>query len=362
MRKLFICSMMVLFSAGLLFAAGEKEAEEKKELNFAFSIPLAGEAYYQTLENTMRDTVPLIEEKTGMKVNLDVARAESDVSKQVADFETFISKGVDVILVGSIDKEVSKQLIKEAHDAGIPVVTMGLFCENAEDVYMTRDNYDVGYQAGVATGKYVKKNWNSKGIIGKVLVVGFPSLPTCVQRVQGYYDGLDEVGAKYEKTVEVDGQGIMSTSLEVSTDALTAHPDVNMLYGINNDSTFGAYEAAKAQGFDVENMVVSSIGFYREEAIDFIQTRDNYFDIACFPSFSGYLNIHYMAALALGLIERNPDGTALIGTIASIAVDRDNFEDLYYYEDRSWKENFDGIAKILVKLGGVAPEVINLKK
>jgi ABC-type sugar transport system substrate-binding protein len=65
---------------------------------------------------------------------------------------------------------------------------------------------------------------------------------------------MDEAGFKYEIKQEVDGQGSKETSLKMAQDALTANPDVNVIFGINDNSTTGGMAAYKEAGLDESNL------------------------------------------------------------------------------------------------------------
>ena len=46
----------------------------------------------------------------------------------------------------------------------------------------------------------------------------------------------------------VNGGGVIDKAVPAATDLLTAHPNINVLFGINNDSTLGIAQALRAEG------------------------------------------------------------------------------------------------------------------
>ena len=338
----------------------ETEAPKVEKLVISYSAPFMSHEIYQNMVAAARRGYEEIEEKTGIVIDFSVADANNEIDKQVADVETFIAKKSDVIWISVIDPEVVKQLVKNCHDAGIPVMTGSAMAGN-EDAYFTLDDYLWGKQVGLRVGKYVKENWNPKGIIAKSLIVGFPSLPTCIDRVDGFTDGMNETGCQWEKTVEVDGKAVMSEALPICTDALTANPDVNLIYGINNDSAFGGWEAYKSLGRDEEKLLVCAVGFEGERAIKALLEGGPYkCDGTAFFNYMGRICAYSTVALGLGLIgpDENDEPYMVYGPVS--AIDINNFYDFYTEEDGKWVENWDVIDKLAVEQG-LSKEILELK-
>lgn len=57
-------------------------------------------------------------------VNLEVVFADDDAAKQLSQVETFVSKGVDAIIMNPVDKTQGATAVDMAADAGIPVITL----------------------------------------------------------------------------------------------------------------------------------------------------------------------------------------------------------------------------------------------
>ena len=98
------------------------------------------------------------------------------------------------------------------------------------------DDYKAGEQVGIWAGNYVKENMGGKAV---VLDVGLPALSTTVARSKGFTDGIKSVLPDAVIAQSVDGKGLKDEAVKVAADALTAHPDVNIIFGINDDSRAG---------------------------------------------------------------------------------------------------------------------------
>ena len=74
-----------------------------------------------------------------------VQAANSNDARQIADVESLITSGVDVIVMVPHDGEAMAKAVRLAHRAGIPVIAYDRLIRNAEtDLYLTFDNERVG--------------------------------------------------------------------------------------------------------------------------------------------------------------------------------------------------------------------------
>lgn len=81
---------------------------------------------------------------------VDLQYAENEVAKQVEQLENMVTKGVNVLVIASIDGVALKGALAEAKDAGIPVIAYDrlIMESDAIDYYATFDNYQVGVIQG----------------------------------------------------------------------------------------------------------------------------------------------------------------------------------------------------------------------
>ncbi|ULT59672.1 sugar-binding protein [Neobacillus drentensis] len=91
-------------------------------------------------------------EKQGYKVDLQYA--EDVVENQVSQIENMITKGVTVLVIGSIDGEALTKVLDEAHKQKIKVIAYDRLIKKSKyvDYYATFDNFKVG----VLQGTYIE--------------------------------------------------------------------------------------------------------------------------------------------------------------------------------------------------------------
>src|SRR5260370_30513579 len=113
--------------------------------------------FYVELANAMKA------EAAKDHAQIDIAIANQDLSKQIADVQDFVTKKVDVIVLSPVDSKGVKAAVLTAQKAGIPVITVDISAEGVEVAsHIATDNYAGGLQAGTLMGK-VRCDFNEIG-------------------------------------------------------------------------------------------------------------------------------------------------------------------------------------------------------
>ncbi len=132
-------------------------------------------------------------EKLGYKVEMQFA--EDVVENQVSQIENMITKGVNVLVIGSIDGEALVDVINKAADEGIPVIAYDRLIKGTENIsyYSTFDNFKVG----VLQGNYIiEKLGLDKGEKGPFNIELFGGSPDD-NNAYFFYDGAMSVLKTY---------------------------------------------------------------------------------------------------------------------------------------------------------------------
>ena len=72
------------------------------------------------------------------------ADAQASPTKQLADVESLISKGANVLVILAMNSEAILPAVKKANDEGIPVIAYDRLIESPNVLYLTFDNVGVG--------------------------------------------------------------------------------------------------------------------------------------------------------------------------------------------------------------------------
>jgi ABC-type sugar transport system substrate-binding protein len=244
-----------------------------------------------------------------------------------------------VLIITPVDVRALPNIVNEANRAGIPVITESNVVPNTM-TYVGIDNITAGRQAGTWFAEYAKAN----NIAPRILIVGLPAFEDCRQRVEGFKAAMDDAGLEYTILQEVDGQGSKEISLRVSQDALTANPSVNVIFGINDNSTTGAMAAFREAGLDESKL--TAIGFGLEGVVGreaLLSDGPYKAAVAMFPDFVGVsvVDAAYKAANGETLPPHIATGT--------IVITQENFSQFYTKVGNDFVTNFDAIRALTAK-------------
>lgn len=202
-------------------------------------------------------------EATAKNVPLEVAIANQDLNKQLADVEDFIVKGVDVIVLSPVDSKGVKAVIEKAQKAGIKVITVDVPANGVEVTsYIGTDNY----AGGVKAGELMAKELGDKG---KVAIIDYPTVQSVVNRIDGFKKAIGE-----HKDIEIVAQqtGITrAEALAAAQNMLQANPDIQGIFGFGDDAALAAAVAVKSAGLESQVKVIGFDGM--EEARKAVDTN-----------------------------------------------------------------------------------------
>jgi ribose transport system substrate-binding protein len=275
-KKLVVLTVALLFALSLCSLA---LAAQKIPKRVGWVGNYMMHEWYQNLQRGMK------ERANQLGIQLEVADANLDMAKQVAFAEDFMAKGVDVLIISPVQQEGAVQIVKKAKMEGIPLIIEASAVEGMTTLVAICD-YDCGFKGGVETGKYVKSKLGGKA---RILAIDLPMLRPCILRVDGFYDGIRTIIPDAVMVHRLDGQGLKDQALQVATDALTADPNINVIYGCNDDSALGALQAYRSAGLDEKKVVVCGTGGEGNAFIHAMQEGGPYkVEAAMFPEAVGF--------------------------------------------------------------------------
>ncbi|MHC4198984.1 MAG: substrate-binding domain-containing protein [Planctomycetota bacterium] len=172
--------------------------------------------------------------------------AGNDPASQNNQMSDFVAQGYSAIFLNPADSRAAGQGVKKAHAAGIPVFTYDVQVtdETAKDLVISHIGSD-NYQGGLLAGASMMKATGDKG---KVAIIGYPEVTSCILRVDGFKEHLKKNGSKLQIVTVLNGKGNRNDGYAVATDILQAHPDIVGIFAINDPSGLGAYAAVSKAG------------------------------------------------------------------------------------------------------------------
>ena len=170
--------------------------------------------------------------------------ANRDQDKQTAQVEDFISKGVGAIVLTPADSKAVGPAIVEANQAKIPVFTADIASSSNKGVviaHVASDNVAGGRVAADLLGAALSG-------AGTIAIIDQPEVTSVQDRVKGF---KDELAAKFPNVKIVADQsagGDQTKASSVMDNLLQTYPNLNGVFGINDNSALGALSAVKAAG------------------------------------------------------------------------------------------------------------------
>ncbi|GIN13419.1 sugar ABC transporter substrate-binding protein [Shouchella clausii] len=152
MRKAIVLGTV----ASLLFmTAGciqQSSGEEGSKGTIGIAMPT------QSSERWIADGNQMVAYFEELGYNTDLQYAEDIVENQFSQIENMITRGVDALVIASIDGETLTSVLESANAENIPVISYDRLIMNSEyvDYYATFDNYKVG----VLQGEYIVEALN----------------------------------------------------------------------------------------------------------------------------------------------------------------------------------------------------------
>jgi ribose transport system substrate-binding protein len=232
--------------------------------------------------------------------------SNGDLNAQIADIESLVTSGVDVIIDCDYSVEAELPAIQAAVDAGIPVIGYGLvFPADSPVITTSACPY---YEQGWVVGRYVADFYKNDKDLISAAIPGMMGHPIGESAINGYLGGfvyeralqglgkpfatkedamlygynlLQEIAknasfkdAEYGWSIvqSIDGFWSEDGGLTAMEDILTGHPDLEFVWTCNDSEGFGAIKAMENAGFKVgTDIQIASIGDGMEDALTMIK-------------------------------------------------------------------------------------------
>lgn len=176
---------------------------------------------------------------------VEILSADDDPVKQESDIRYFIDEGFDMIVMSPVEAQRLTPVVREAIEAGIPVLTFDRMVEgDAYTAHIGADNRLIGHNAG----EFVVERLNGKG---RVLEIGGLSGSTPARdrhigltEVINHHPGMQLVATVYASDWKPASGERLADSL------LALYPDVDALVVQNDRMGIAARKVAEKRGLD----------------------------------------------------------------------------------------------------------------
>ncbi|UUN30683.1 multiple monosaccharide ABC transporter substrate-binding protein [Streptomyces sp. FIT100] len=162
---------LALTACGQSGTGGSKEEKSAEESTVGIAMPT------KSSERWIADGQNMVAEFKKLGYKTDLQYGEDDVDQQVSQIENMITKGVDVLVVAAIDGRALSDVLRQAADQGVKVISYDRLILGSPNVdyYASFDNEKVGVlQATYMIEKLGLKDGAKKGPFTVELFAGSP--------------------------------------------------------------------------------------------------------------------------------------------------------------------------------------------
>ncbi len=174
--------------------------------------------------------------------------AQNNSETQQSQMREFIQQKVDLIIISPNESRPLTRPVEEAMDENIPVIVLDRKIEGDKyTCFIGGDNVKIGREAG----KFMVKLLNGKGDI--VELKGKGTTTPAQERHAGFMEGIK--GSQIKILADPDCQWLEPNANREMNSILSRFAKIDAVYGHNDPSAYGAYEAARQEGKGREKQI-----------------------------------------------------------------------------------------------------------
>jgi ribose transport system substrate-binding protein len=219
----------------------------------------------------------------GATVSYGTGKSATDDQGQIDLIQSMVTQGVKGIAITP-----SSPAVVPALDAAVAKGVKVVLLDNDLPDWQKKSSVVAtdNLQGGVLAGQYLAKTLKS----GSTLAVleGVPGVPALDDRVKGMEQGLGSSGIKIVGKAPTDCD--QDKGVSAAADLLTAHPDVDAIYGACGPPVLGAIQSIQRAGRKPDGMLLVGFDALPDE-VKQIQAGKQDASVAQFPAKMGELGL-----------------------------------------------------------------------
>jgi len=229
--KILFLILSIVTTMGMISCS---QKSQSKKYIIGFSQCNSAEPWREAMNKKMQEAA-----NQHPDIELIIADAQQDNSKQVADVENYIVKEVDLLIISPNEAQPLTAVVEKAFNEGIPVIVLDRkILSDSYTCFIGADNRVIGE----AAGKYAAKLLDGKGNV--VEIWGLKGSTPAIERHEGFIKGIAE-SPEIKIIYEQDGAWLRRKGREIMENALQRFEKIDLVYGHNDPMAMGAYIAAK---------------------------------------------------------------------------------------------------------------------
>ncbi len=181
--------------------------------------------------------------------NLILADANNDAAKQVADVQGFIDQEADYIVIAAVNMDGWDTVLKNAKDAGIPVILVDRTINASEDLFTCWVGSDFKAE-GVKATDWIATRFTSDQPVNIVNLQGQLGSSAQVGRSEALTEAV-AANANWTLLEQQTADWSTDTAKEIMASWIQQHKDINVVYAENDNMADGAIQALEEAGIAV---------------------------------------------------------------------------------------------------------------
>ena len=267
--KALSLAVAVLMGGALMGQTADAQCKYKHDKKIVVGFSQVGAESAWRAANT--ESIKAEAEKRGECIELKFSDAQQKQENQIKAIRNFIAQGVDVIAFSPVVESGWEPVLKEAKDAGIPVILTDRAVDVSDDsLWMTFMGSDF-VEEGRRAGKWLVENYEKIKLADKTMdkvniveLQGTVGSAPANDRFDGFREVLkDHPNFEIIKTQSADftragGKQVMEAFLKAEG------KKIDVVYGHNDDSALGAVQAIEEFGLQPgKDIIIVSVDAVR---------------------------------------------------------------------------------------------------
>jgi ribose transport system substrate-binding protein len=177
-------------------------------------------------------------------VELIITNGENNASKQVSDVESLIAQGVKTLIISPVTADALTPVVKQAMEAGIPVVTLDRKVNTDVTLHIGADNVLIGKTAG----EFVCETLGGTGNV--IEIQGTAGASATIDRHDAFHAVLAEKCPDVKVVADQVANYVREPAIKFTEDMLQRFGpgEIDLVYAHNDDMALGAVTALEAAG------------------------------------------------------------------------------------------------------------------
>jgi len=224
----------------LVAACGEDESSGdeggQNDYTIGVDFSLASDPFFVAMTEGVED------EAEELGVELLVTYSDYDPSKQIANIEDFVTRGVDGILASPADVEAAIPAFEEAGAAEIPIMSI------ADHTDPDVETSFIGAPWGEFGADTAEWTCDEAGGKGEIAMLKGPAGVSFVEEMEdGYKEYISSECPGMSIVFEVNVPTTRQDAVKAAQDALTAHPDLTAIFNQIDEMAAGTIQVLEEE-------------------------------------------------------------------------------------------------------------------